>query len=125
MLDKLKDIKAIEVINIDYSLYFTALGVFILLIIMLIYFVFRKEKILTKQQQSIKYLKQLDFNNTHIKQIAYDFTVYGKECLDQRYADEFNNIIHKLEVYKYKKNITKNIDSDLIDDMKEYIKVRL
>jgi hypothetical protein len=123
-LKELKDIKSIEVINVDYDLYLIALGGIIFVLIIVLYFIFRKKKIITKRDIAIKNLKNLNFEND-IKQIAYDFTVYGQECLEEKYKDDFYLIVDKLEEFKYKKNIDNIVDKALIDSMKSYIKLKL
>jgi len=65
----------------------------------------------------------MDFQNDS-KTIAYDFTLNAKICLNEKFEDEYNGIVSKLEAYKYKKEV-QNIPNELKDDMKEYIKVRL
>ena len=123
-MEQLKDIRAIEVINIDYSPYIITLSVLVILFLLILYYFMKKDKVVTDEQKAIKYLENLDFNSES-KLLAYDFTLYGKVCVTSLYEDEFMVIVNKLEKYKYKKNMSENIDIDLINDMKDYIRVRL
>ena len=123
-LKELKDIRAIEIIPIDFLSYFLTISGFIIASVVLYYFLTKKKKKPTKQQLATKNLKELDFEKFSDKTIAYQFTLYGYICLQKHYEDEFLKIVRQLEKYKYKKNVDK-IDSDLISQMKEYIKVRL
>lgn len=125
-LTLLKDIKAMQNIDIDFLSYYIGIGIFILFLLFtfLIYFYLKNKTIkLTKEQIAKNYLKNIDFSNNH-KQIAYDFTIYGYECLNIKFQDEYESIVSKLENFKYKKDVTQ-IPDDLIIDIKEYIKVRL
>lgn len=125
-LKELKDIKPIEIIPIDFTFYFLSLSGIIIIFVILLYFLTKKKKKPTKQQLAIKSLKELNFEKYDDKTLAYQFTLYGHICKQKQYKDEFLNIINQLEQYKYKKdeNIEK-IDDDLMEEMKEYIKVRL
>jgi hypothetical protein len=125
-LEKLKDIKALEIINIDFTSYIIAIGliVVVLLIGFLIYFYIKHtNKKSTKEQIAKKYLKNMSYNRDS-KLIAYDFTLYGYDCINPKFKDEYETIVEKLEQYKYKKDVAL-INEDLISDIKEYIKVRL
>jgi hypothetical protein len=123
-VEKLKDIKSFENISIDWLPYMIFIGICVIIIFIVLYFIFRTPKILTPAQKAIKALKKLDFTK-HSKQIVYDFTINGKICVDERYKDEFYKIVEKLEPYKYRPNIENDLDEDLVEDMKSYIKVRL
>ena len=126
-LDKLKDIKASSVIQIDFLPYIlsglTLVIVIVLLIGLFIYFKNKKNKRPTKVQIAKQNLKNIDFSKD-TKDIVYNFTINASECLDAKNQDELEQIVRKLEPYKYKKVVTK-ISSDLIEDMKDYIKVRV
>lgn len=123
-LKELKDIRSIEIIPIDFLSYFLAISGFIIVFVLILYFLKRKKKKLTKEQLAIAYLKKLDFDNLSDKTIAYEFTLKGYICLQKHYEDEFLKIVRQLERYKYKKEVDK-IDDDLISQMKDYIRVRL
>lgn len=123
-LKELKDIREIEIIPIDFLFYFLAISGFIIVVAALFYFLTRKTKKPTKEQLAKGYLKKLDFKKLSDKTLAYEFTLYGHICLQKYYEDEFFKIVRQLERYKYKKDIDK-MDSYIISQMKEYIKVRL
>ena len=120
MLD-LKDIKSIEYIQIDYSIYIL-LFLFVLVFIGLYLYVLKiQNKELTLKQQAVKNLKDIDFSKDNHKNIAYTFTLDGQLCLNDLNKQEFGSIVDKLEKYKYKQETT-NIDEQLISTMKKYIK---
>ena len=123
-MDKLKDIKSIEHISIDFTNYFIFVALFVLLIVAIVIFLKTRKKKITKEQKASMYLKAMDFKSFDDKTLAYNFTIYGHECVQEHYKDEFLNIVRQLEQYKYKKDI-KKIDDDLLSQMKEYIKVRV
>jgi len=123
-VDKLKDIKSIEYIPIDFTNYFIFTTLFVFLLITLVIFFKTRKKKLTKEQKASNYLKSMDFKSFDDKTLAYNFTLYGHECVQAHYEDEFLKIVRQLEQYKYKKDV-KRIDKDLIVQMKDYIKVRL
>ena len=127
-LDKLKDIKASQVIQIDFTPYiFLAIAIVIVGFLIILFFVFfknKKRKRLDAKQIAKNNLKNINFKKDSTKDIVYTFTVNGYECLDEKHKDEFNQIVKNLEPYKYKKDV-KKISKDLISDMKEYIKVRV
>jgi hypothetical protein len=126
-IDKLKDIKASNIIQIDFLPYILMSGGFIvvltLIIFLILYFKNKRKKKPNKIEIAKQNLKNLDFTKD-TKDIVYGFTVNAYECLDDKNKDELEQIIKKLEPYKYKKVVTK-ISNDLIDDMKDYIKVRV
>ena len=126
-LDKLKDIKASQIIQIDFTPYiFIAIGILIVGFIVIGLFIFFKGKKrvrITRVQKAKNILKAMDFKSD-TKSIVYNFSVNGYECLDDKNKDEFNHLLQKLEIYKYKQTVNK-LPDDLIADMKEYIKVRV
>jgi len=124
-LDQLKDIKAVEVIVIDFTFYFIFITLFIILFVVLVYFfTMRKKKRITKEQIAKKNLINLDFKIYDSKELAYKFTLYGHGCVQEYFKDEFVQIVEQLEKYKYKK-LVQDIDEDLISQMQDYIKVRV
>jgi cell division protein FtsL len=123
-LKELKDIKAIELISIDFTNYILGFVLLILMLAAVVVFFKTRNRKLTIEQKATKYLKELDFVKYEDKNLAYEFTLYGHKCLQKQYEDEFLRIINQLEKYKYKKEVEK-IDADLIAQMKDYIRVRL
>jgi hypothetical protein len=125
-LAKLKDIKNVEFIQVDFLPYYIGFGLFLvfILLIFIIYFRLKKaKKKATKRQLAVINLKKMNFNNSS-KTIAYNFTINGKICLNEKFEDEYNSIVNKLKDFKYKRDV-KNISNDLIDEIKEYIKARI
>ena len=123
-ISQLRQIKPMQIITIDYTPYYiyTALFILILTLGFILYFFINKSKVrLTTIQKSQKYLKNMDFKMTS-KNIAYDFTIHAKICLNTQYEDDYNSIVNKLLEFKYKKNV-KDIPKDLIKEIKEYIRV--
>ena len=127
MNEELKNIKPDVEIPVDFISYFV-FALFVLIIIIVLVFLFfyfaRQKKKPSGREKATIILKNLDLQNLPDKQIAYLFTKYGQLSLNPYYEDEFANIVRQLEEFKYKKNIP-DIDEDLRDDIKEYIKVRI
>ncbi len=119
-MEQLKDIRPIDIIEVNFLSYFIVITVIILSISVFIYFISYKKTNLTKRDKIIKKLKNLNFKNSSHKNFAYAFTVYGKECLKNEYQDRFNDILSQLEHYKYKKT-TNLIPKDLLKKMENYI----
>ena len=82
-----------------------------------------KSKKIDKRKVSVLYLKSFDFEMED-KQIAYEFTKHGYITLEEHFSDEFFKIVKQLEPFKYKQNIPK-IDTELKEQIKDYIKVRI
>lgn len=125
-MEELKDIKPnIEIINssfIDNIL--IVIGVVTLLgLFFLLYKLLMKSKKIDKRKVSVLYLKSFDFEMED-KQIAYEFTKHGYITLEEHFSDEFFKIVKQLEPFKYKQNIPK-IDTELKEQIKDYIKVRI
>jgi len=123
-ISQLRQIKPMQIITIDYTPYYIYTALFILILILgfILYFFINKSKVrLTTSQKSQKYLKNMDFKMTS-KNIAYNFTIHAKICLNIQYEDDYNNIVNKLVEFKYKKDV-KDIPKDLIKEIKEYIRV--
>lgn len=125
-MEELKDIKPnIEIIDssfIDNIL--IVIGVLIVLgLFFLLYKLLMKSKKIDKRKVSVLYLKSFDFEMED-KQIAYEFTKHGYITLEEHFSDEFFKILKQLEPFKYKQNIPK-IDTELKEQIKDYIKVRI
>lgn len=125
-MEELKDIKPnIEIIDssfIDNIL--IVIGVLIVLgLFFLLYKLLMKSKKIDKRKVSVLYLKSFDFEMED-KQIAYEFTKHGYITLEEHFSDEFFKIVKQLEPFKYKQNIPK-IDTELKEQIKDYIKVRI
>lgn len=125
-MEELKDIKPnIEIIDssfIDNIL--IVIGILIVLgLFFLLYKLLMKSKKIDKRKVSVLYLKSFDFEMED-KQIAYEFTKHGYITLEEHFSDEFFKIVKQLEPFKYKQNIPK-IDTELKEQIKDYIKVRI
>ncbi len=121
-LSQFKDIKTIESIQIDFTLYLLILTLCIILFSTIMFFLTRQKNIkLTKKEIVLEDFYNLDFNTTDTKSIIYNFTIYGKKTLITDHQVDFESILTKLEPYKYIKE-NKKLEDSLIYDMKNYIK---
>ena len=110
-MDNINDIEPIIENNFVYIFY--ALYAFIFLIsVVFIFFLIKKLK-LKKQNPYAK----LDFNNPN-KELLYQFSIIAKE---QGENSKLKELLKELEPYKYSKN-AKEIDSEIINKIKAYIK---
>jgi len=124
-LDKLKDIKDIVEPKIDILPYILIAVVAISFFLLIYLFIRLKgKKKLTKKEKVKKYLKNYNYNQ-EAKKIAYDFSILVKEVIDEKDLDEYNKIVNELEKYKYKKRVPKKLPKDLLDEIKEFIRVRV
>jgi len=119
-MEQLKDIRAIEIIEVNFLPYFIFFTVIVLFISILIYFISHKKINLTKREKTIQNLKNINFKNYPHKDLAYIFTIYGKDCLKSQDKDKFNDILIQLEHYKYKENAN-DIPNNILREMKDYI----
>ena len=122
MIEKLKDIKP-NVIIPDNSLVILLSFIFVLLIIgTLVYLFFKKlkrRKKPTLKEIKLKELKALDFSDD--KEVAYKFTTDAYLFLDDKNKDKYEEIVKKLEPYKYKKDIPA-MPKELKSSIKEFIR---
>lgn len=122
-IKEFKDIQAIEIIPIDFMLYFVFISVAIVLFSILIYITIKKkDRVLTKEEVALEKLHNIDLSSFDTKQIAYDFTLYTKEFLGHKKDENFEKILVELESYKYIKE-TKQLDEKIINRIKEYIEL--
>ena len=120
-MEELKDIKAIEIIQIDFSSYFIMISIFIIIFSISLYLLGKKQVKLNTKQKAIIKLQNIDFRSKDFKQIAYTFTINGKLSLEEERKNIFDNILKQLEYYKYtKENI--DIDINLLKQMQEYVR---
>ena len=119
---KLKDIKGIVAVS-DYSMYYLlgyiALAVLIFVVIFYLLTKPRKRKKPTKKEIALKTLGGMDFANP--KETAYKFTLNIPFFTNDDNKKEIEDIVEKLEIYKYKKEIPK-MDSELKERIKKVIK---
>jgi hypothetical protein len=103
------DIKPIVDIQ-EYSFYYF-LGIsfvallFVGAIAFLIYKYIKQKNAYNVKKEHFKIINELDFTNT--KESAYAITLYGATFKDDsdRHKEMYKNIVDRLEVYKYKKDV--------------------
>jgi hypothetical protein len=106
---KIHDIKPIVDIQ-EYSFYYF-LGIslvallFVGAIAFLIYKYIKQKNAYNVKKEHLKIINELDFTNT--KESAYAITLYGATFKDDsdRHKEMYKNIVDRLEVYKYKKDV--------------------
>jgi len=120
-VEKLKDIKDIVDI-VDYSLYYLIGSVALFLVILLLaIFYFKKPKRRkkpTSKEMSLLNLQSINYDDE--KSMAYIFTLNIDEFIDESNKEEINDVLNRLEEYKYRKNISK-ADSDLKQSIKKIV----
>ena len=121
-MEKLKDIKGIVQVS-DYSLYYL-LAILLAFIVVLIvaFYLYRKpraRKKPTSKEIALKNLQDIDFQNP--KDIAYGFTLNIPFFISDENRSEMENLLEKLEIYKYKKEIP-NMEEELKQSIKKIIK---
>ena len=112
---EIHDIKPIVQIQ-DFTIYvyYGLIVVSFLFLLFVIYFIciLLKKKAVSKDKEYFTILNNIDFNNT--KESSYLISRYGrllaKTQREKRLIDDIHN---DLEVYKYKKNIDKDISMDI------------
>jgi len=109
------DIKPIvQIQDFTIYIYYGLIVVSFLFLLFVIYFIFIlfKKKEVSKDKEYFTILNNIDFNNT--KESSYLISRYGrllaKSEREKRLIDDIHN---DLEVYKYKKNIDKDISIDI------------
>jgi hypothetical protein len=119
----LHDIKPIVEIQ-EYSLYYLLglsfiASVVLLAIIYLIYRYIKSKNIYNKRKEDFKIINSLDFSDT--KKAAYAFTTLGLTFKDdsQRHSEMYNNIVQRLESYKYKKEV-EELDKEVLGYIEVY-----
>ena len=125
----LHDIKPLIEIH-EYSMYyFIGVCVLVALIVLgvlyLVYKWYKNKKRFNKRAHDFKILHSIKYEEP--KKAAYDLTLYGATFTNdsQRHQKAYENMLEKLEKYKYKKDV-ENFDADTIhtiDLFKEMIDV--
>ena len=120
-MEKLKDIKDIVDI-VDYSLYYLIGSISLFLVVLLLaFFYFKKPKRRkkpTSKEMSLLNLQSIDYDDE--KSMAYIFTLNIDEFIDESNKEEINDVLNKLEEYKYRKYISK-ANSDLKQSIKKIV----
>ena len=122
-INNLQDIMPNETIFIDYYKYIY-LTIFLFLFFISLFFLIKrfnkKEKIVfTKEQIAVKNLKDLNFNTSKQKQLLYNFTLFAKECQNEKTKDRLADILEKIEPFKYQKDEIV-LDENIKKILKEY-----
>jgi len=119
----LHDIKPLVEIH-EYSLYyFIGVSLFAALLLFgLLYLAYKWVKNRQKfnlRAEHYRLLNTVDYSNP--KKAAYDLTLYGATFKDdsERHFKAYENMIEKLEKYKYKKNV-ENFDADTLHVIELY-----
>ncbi|QOP43117.1 hypothetical protein FJR45_03800 [Sulfurimonas sediminis] len=119
----LHDIKPLIEIH-EYSLYYL-IGVSLLVVLILSGFIYlaykwmQNRKRYNKRAEHYKKLFSLDCSNP--KKAAYDLTFYGATFKDdsERHLKAYENMLEKLQRYKYKKNV-EDFDTDTLHVIELY-----
>lgn len=116
----LHDIKPLVEIH-EYSLYYFSalvlLGVLVLSgIIYIVVKHFKAKNAFNIRKEHLKLLNQVDFKEA--KRSAYDLTLYGATFQNDtpRHHEMYEEMLDKLEEYKYKKDVEK-----IEDEVREYV----
>ena len=119
----LHDIKTITDVEEPSLYYFLgAIGVGILLLAIVIYFLYlwmKRRKAFNIRKYHFELLNKLDLKDT--KQSAYRITTYGATFANDsdRHKEMFDNLTQRLDDYKYKKSVEK-FDSEMIGYIELY-----
>ncbi len=119
----LHDIKTIVEVQ-EYSIYYfsSILLVVFVLVSVILYFLYRwfkNKNRYNQRKEFFKLLDSLDFNDT--KKAAYAITKYGSIFKNdsEKHSKLFEQIIKKLKLYKYKKDVDK-FDEETLKIIQEY-----
>jgi len=103
------DIKTIVEVQ-EYSFYYLLVislvaAVLVLGLLYLIYKYFKNKNKYNERKEHFKILNELDLNDT--KKAAYAISLYGATFKDdgERQNGMYENLVSRLEVYKYKKSV--------------------
>ena len=119
----LHDIKTIVDVQ-EYSLYYLLGSAFFALLVLLglgylIYVWYKKRNKFNLKKEHFRLLHTLDLSDT--KSAAYAITLYGATFRDDspRHQEMYQNLISRLEVYKYKKSVA-SFDSETLGYIELY-----
>jgi hypothetical protein len=122
----IKDIKGLSSVpdNSTYILTATSIAftfVFIVLFILIYRYLtkIRKTKKLSKKSIARENLKTLDFSDT--KNVVYSFCIDGQMFLNDKNEENFNQIVSKLEKYKYVKE-AQSLEPKIKKEIQNFIK---
>ncbi len=121
-MDRLKDIKPlVEISDFSFYAYIFALIISFLLFFILFYKLMKifKKKRVDKRKEMIETLRNIDIEDS--KRAAYTITKLGRELVwDDRSFKIFEELLRRLQRYKYKKEVSK-----LDDEVKRYLQLFL
>lgn len=119
----LHDIKTIVDVQ-EYSLYYLLGSAFFALLVLLglgylIYVWYKKRNRFNLKKEHFRLLHTLDLSDA--KSAAYAITLYGATFRDDspRHQEMYQNLISRLEVYKYKKSVA-SFDSETLGYIELY-----
>ncbi len=119
---KLKDIKDIVEVG-DYSMYYLLAYILLAILIFVVIFYIltkpRRRKKPTNKEMALTALKSMNYDNS--KETAYGFTLNIPFFITDENKKEIEDILEKLEIYKYKREIPQ-MDSELKDRIKKAVK---
>jgi hypothetical protein len=94
----------------------------LIVLAILLYLLFKKPKRRKKptlKEIKLKELKALDFSKD--KEVAYKFTTDAYLFLNEQNKKEYEDLVKRLEIYKYKKE-TPPIPKELKESIKDFIR---
>jgi len=107
-------------------LYILIAIVLITLIALILIFIFLKRKFRKRRKffkSNLELAKEkilnIDYNDT--KDIVYTFSTEVAKFIDEKNQDRYNQILQKLDIFKYKKEVPQ-MDESLKQEIKEFIK---
>ncbi|WP_324171057.1 hypothetical protein [Sulfurimonas sp.] len=119
----LHDIKPLLEIQ-EYSLYYFLALVFLVIILLLVisYLIYKwikAKNAFNQRKENLKIINALDLKET--KNSAYQITSLGLVFKDDslRHKDMYEDLVQRLEVYKYRQNVTE-FDSDILGYIELY-----
>jgi cbb3-type cytochrome oxidase subunit 3 len=128
ILNELKGIKGDEILfHFEKYIFFFYQLISVLLVLFLGYLLYKylkKNKKRTQREESVLFLRSIDFQTEDTKSIVYSFSFHGAITVEEHFRDEFLKLQKQLEPFKYKKEVAL-LDEDLKEQIKEYIKVRI
>ncbi len=121
----LKDIMPDKGIEISLLTYLIPFIVILLLMIWLLYrfikYTHRNHTILTEREQALQYLKSMTTTTLMQKEELYQFSIQMQIYLEGKKDPNYLQLEEKLTPHKYHAT-SQNIDSQLIQEIQDYIK---
>jgi hypothetical protein len=124
---KIKDINPLleiadNSLYIDIFLIITSLSILLFLIFVYYKKFFKKDEKKLRRIFLLNELSNLDIKNS--KEFAYKFTKYAQEFIENNndIKEDFENLIIKLEKYKYKR-VTPYLEKDIIDEYQKILEI--